>query len=260
MLESSGGSQRCVVADRLVALAAAGQETAGRRDRPRTPSLPGRVSGCSSEPYPVALRGLDGLLAGRRARTHAVGVLAVRGVSVGLAARSRAGLDLVRVLTHRRLSRLPREGEGARPAGWGARHGAPEPGSGLVARAGRGRRQGVLAKGRSGHGWGHGGHGSGPWFGSGCGGQGPDGGTGDGGNGAGGCRGLSLVLWGLDGALALRATHWRGQGRSVMSKQISQLRHNCHHWSKSSNVQTQASPAPHSSDQLHNHSIKNGIK
>ncbi len=37
MLKSSEGCQRCVVGDRLVALAAAGQETAGRQDRPGLP-------------------------------------------------------------------------------------------------------------------------------------------------------------------------------------------------------------------------------
>ena len=36
-LESSEGCQRCVVGDRLVELAAAGQETAGRQDRSGLP-------------------------------------------------------------------------------------------------------------------------------------------------------------------------------------------------------------------------------
>lgn len=83
-LESSEGCQRCR-RDRLVELAAAGET-----GQTRPPSAAG-VSWRKS--YPVTLGGLDGLLAGRRARAHAVGLLAVCGVSVGLA--SRASLDLV---------------------------------------------------------------------------------------------------------------------------------------------------------------------
>lgn len=111
------------VGDRLVALAAAGQETAGTQTDQAERCL--WVSGGISEvSYPVTLGGLDGLLTGRGARTHAVSILAVRGVSVGLALsrRSRASLDLVRVLTGRRLARFSREGERARPAGWRAWH------------------------------------------------------------------------------------------------------------------------------------------
>lgn len=152
---------------------------------------------------------------------------------MGLAPRSRASLNLVRVLTDRSLSCLPGEGERARPAGWRARHGAPESRSGLLARAGRGRREAVLAKGRSGHGGGHRGHGAWPWFGSGCRGQGYNRGAGNRGYSTGRSGGLWSVLWGRDGALALWATPWREYGRRnrtrgrtwIISEQNSHLSH-----------------------------------
>lgn len=165
------------------------------RDVPPASVLVGRGASGS---YPVALGGLDGLLAGRRARAHAVGLLAVRGVSVGLAPRGR--LDLVRVLPDRDrdrdLPRLPGEGEGAGPAGRGARDGAPEARPGLLTRAGRGRGQAVLGEGR-----GYDGDGPRPGFGARRGGQRPDHGAGR--------VGRGLVFWGgLGGAFG----PWGGHG------------------------------------------------
>ena len=185
-----------------------------RQTRPPSASVLVGVALCSrSWSYPVTLGGLDGLLAGRRACAHAVCLLAVCGVPVCLATRSRASLDLVRILADWTLSCLPGEGERARPAGWRAWHRVPESRSGLLAGTGWGRRENVFAKAGSGQGGGHKSHGSRPWFGSGCWRQGPNCGTGNSGYNAGGSGGLCLLLGGLARALALWATPWREKGR-----------------------------------------------
>lgn len=149
-------------------------------------------------PYPVALSGLDGLLAGRRARAHAVRLLAVCRVPVAL------GLVLVLSPDHRHLTRLSREGERAGPAGRGARHGAPEAGSVFLAGAGRGRRQGGEGRRR----------GDGSRFRNGRGGQGPTCGPGDGLGG-----GLRQVLLVLRGALAPRTWRWQGGKETNLHRQ-----------------------------------------
>lgn len=133
---SGGGSGRAVRARRgrgaecgagLVRGAAARglEELAGQRQ------WGGRAE-AARRSYPVALGGLHGLLAGRGARAHAVRVLAGGRVAV------RLPLEGVTV---------PREGEGAWPAGGGGGDGAPE-GAPLLQRAAGG--EGLLGERRRG--------------------------------------------------------------------------------------------------------------
>ncbi len=68
--------------------------------------------------YPVALSGLDRLLTGRRAGTHAVCILTVGGMPV----------TLVLVLPSQCVTCFPGESKGTRPAGRGCGNGAPERG------------------------------------------------------------------------------------------------------------------------------------
>lgn len=96
--------------------------------------------GSSRASYPVALDGVHGLLAGRGAGAHAVSVLAVGGVPVALPLALALVLVLILVLPAQGgvAAGLPREGEGAGPAGGRGRDGAPERARGATGSRGAG--------------------------------------------------------------------------------------------------------------------------